>query len=139
MDAAVTVLSIAAFLLLVFLLVGGPMVVADWARRHREAVIARQIALTDALDGRLGAIVAPVVTKTFFGPWEVRIAMPFLRSAMLARMLSVVDDVFADGEAVPSSAFRIILTVAEDARRVVSSHPVHGPAERWAETPAGAA
>lgn len=139
MDAVVTVFSVAVFLLLVFLLIGGPMVAADWARKHREAVTARQIALTDALDGRLGAVVAPVVTKSLFGPWEVRIAMPFLRSTVLARILSVIDDVFAGGEAVPSSAYRIILTVAEDRRCAGSSRRVHGPAERWAQTPVGAA
>lgn len=138
MDAGVTILSTAAFLLLTFLLVGGPMIVADWARKRREMVTARQIALTDALDGQLGALVAPVVTKSFFGPWEVRIAMPFLRSAILARMLSVIDDVFADGEAVPWSAYRIVLTVADGVRRV-ESRGGHGPAERWVHTPAGAA
>ena len=139
MDAVVTVFSVAAFLLMVFLLIGGPMVVADWARKHRDAVTARQIALTDALDGRFGAVVAPVVTKSLFGPWEVRIAMPFLRSTVLARMLSVIDDVFVEGDAVPSSAYRIILTVAEDPRRVGASRQVHGPAGRWAQTPVGAA
>lgn len=138
MDTGVTILSTAAFLLLAFLLVGGPMIVADWARKRREMVTARQIALTDALDGQLGALVAPVVTKSFFGPWEVRIAMPFLRSAILARMLSVIDDVFADGEAVPWSAYRIVLTVADGARRV-ESRGVHGPVERWAHTPVSAA
>jgi hypothetical protein len=139
MDASVKIISAAAFLLLAFLLVGGPMVLADWTRKRRERVIARQIALTDALDGQLGALVAPVVTKSLFGPWDVRITMPFLRPAVLARMLSVIDDVFADGEAVPLSAYRIVLTVAENAQRVRSSRGARGQAGRWAHTPVGAA
>jgi len=47
--------------------------------------------------------------------------------------------VFAEGEAVPSSAYRIILTVAENPRHLGTSRRVHGPAERWAQTPVGAA
>ncbi len=139
MDISMTLISAAVFLLLAFLLVGGPMLLADWVRKRREMVTARQIALTDALDAHLGAVVAPVVVKSLLGPWEVRIAMPFLRSAVLARMLSVIDDVFADGEAMPSSSYRIVLTVAEDARRIRSTRGVRGPAGRWAHTPVGAA
>lgn len=138
MDASVTIISVAAFLLLAFLLVGGPMVLADWTRKRREMLTARQIALTDALDGQLGMLVAPVVAKSLFGPWEVRIAMPFLRSAVLTRMLSVIEDVFAEGEAMPSRAYRIVLTVADGARPA-ESRGVRGPAERWAHTPVGAA
>src|SRR5512144_515687 len=98
MEREAMVVSLVTFGLLMFTLIGGPMVLADWRRKRRETVIARQIALTDALDGRFGPIVAPVVMKPPFGPWEVRMAMPFLRSGVLARMLAVIDDVFADGE-----------------------------------------
>jgi len=124
-----------AFVVLVFVMIGGPVVLLDWARKRRKMVIARQIALTDALDGRFGAIVAPVVARPLFGSWEVQIAMPFLRSAVLAQMLSVIDDVFADGEAMPSSAYRITLTVAEDSRRARSKHGMGGPEEQWAHAP----
>jgi hypothetical protein len=139
MDAGVMVLGSVAFLLLAFTIVGGPMIVVDWTRKRQEAVIARQIALTDALDGRLGVIVAPVVTKSLFGPWDVRIAMPFLRSTVLARMLSVIDDVFADGKAVPPSAYRIILTVAQDVQHTKTERGLPGPAKKWIHTPVGAA
>ena len=135
MDAGVMITSTGAFVVLVFVMIGGPVVLLDWARKRREMVIARQIALTDALDGRFGAIVAPVVTRPFFRSWEVRIAMPFLRSAVLAPMLSVIDDVFADGEARPSSAYRITLTVAEDSRRAGSKRGMGGPEEQWAHAP----
>ena len=133
------VVSVVIFVLLMFTLIGGPMVLADWRRKRRETVIGRQIALTDALDERFGAIVAPAVMKPLFGPWEVRIAMPFLRSAVVARMLSVIDDVFADGEPMPSSPYRIIFTVAQNAHRSGSARGAHEPAERWAQTSVGAA
>ena len=133
------VVSLVTFGLMMFTLIGGPMVLSDWRRKRRETVIARQIALTDALDGRFGPIVAPVVMKPLFGPWEVRIAMPFLRSGVLARMLSVIDDVFADGEPMPSNPYRIIFTVAQNAHRSGAARGVHEPAERWAQTSVGAA
>jgi hypothetical protein len=135
MDAGVMITSTVAFVVLVFVMIGGPVVLLDWARKRRKMVIARQIALTDALDGRFGAIVAPVVARPLFGSWEVQIAMPFLRSAVLAQMLSVIDDVFADGEAMPPSAYRITLTVAEDSRRARSKHGMGGPEEQWAHAP----
>jgi hypothetical protein len=135
MEAGVTIASMVAFVVLVFMMVGGPMIAADWVRKRREMVTARQIALTDALDGRFGAIVAPLVTRPLFGSWEVRIATPFLRSAVLAQMLSVIDDVFADGEAMPSSAYRIALTVAQDSRHVRSKQGIGGPEEQWAQAP----
>lgn len=140
MDAGVIVISATLFVLLAFTLVGGPMVLTDWVRKRRQAVIARQIELTDALDGRLGAMVAPVVTKPLFRPWEVRIAVPLICSSVQARMISVIDDVFAGGEGVTPSAYRIILTVA-DGSRYAASEPGAGrpPDERWADTPMAAA
>lgn len=135
MDTGVMITSTGAFVALVFVTIGGPVVLLDWARKRREMMIACQIALTDALDGRFGAIMAPVVTRPLFGSWEVRIAMPFLRSAVLAQMLSVIDEVFAGGEVMPSNAYRITLTVAEDSRRAGSKHEMGGPEEQWAHAP----
>ncbi len=139
MDAVVTILSITAFLLLALTIIGGPMILVDWARKRQAGVVARQIALTDALDGRFGVIVAPMVTKSVFGPWEVRITVPFLRSTVLARMLAVVDDMFADGAAVPANPYRIILTVAQDAQGARSERGLSRRPENWAHTPARAA
>ena len=121
MHGVVLVLSGLAFLLVGFALIGGPMVLTDWVRKRREAVIARQIALTDALDGRFGAIVAPVVTRPLFSPWEVRIAVPVHRAAILARILTAVDDAFSGVEGPNPRSYRILLRVTPDVQRAAGS------------------
>lgn len=126
MGALVMMASSAVFFVLAFTLIGGPMVLADWSRKRRETVIARQIELTDALDRRFGAIVAPVVRRPLFGSWTIRIVVPCLRSAALCQMLSVIDDVFADGEAAPLRAYRIALIVAQESRCAGSEHGATG-------------
>ena len=121
MHVAVLALSGLAFLMVGFALIGGPMVLTDWVRKRRETVIARQIALTDALDGRFGTIVAPVVTRPLFSPWEVRFAVPLHRSAILARMLAAVDEAFSGVEGPNPNSYRILLSVPPDIQRAAGS------------------
>ncbi len=131
MHAGVMVVSGAAFVLLVFTLVGGPMLLMDWSRKRRQTAVARQIALTDALDGQLGAIVAPVVTKPLLGPWEIQIAVPFLRSTTVAGILSVVDDVFSDVAGVDSSFYRIVLSAKPGSLRETRAPRKARSTKRW--------
>lgn len=128
MDAVVTVVSGTVFVLLGFSLMGGPMLLTDWVRARRQDMIARQITLTDALDGRFGVLVVPVVTKPIFGPWEVRIAGPLQWSAIHGGMLAVIDEVFARADGTNPSSYRIVLSVTPDGRRAagaVSSVKLH--------------
>ena len=111
MNAGVMVISGAASVLLGSTLIGGPMVLADWMRTRRQAVIARQIALTDALDAQFGALLTPVVTKPLFGPCEVRIAVPPPGSPVLARIIAVTDAVFASVEGTRPMRYRMDLRV----------------------------
>ncbi len=64
-------------------------------RRHqrRQAEILRQIALTDALHARLGAMVAPVVRRRHRA-WQVAVAVPFERPAIGAAVLAAVQEMF---------------------------------------------
>ena len=64
-------------------------------RRHqrRQAEVLRQIALTDALHARLGAVVAPVV-RWRHRAWQVAVAVPFERPAIVAAVLATVQDMF---------------------------------------------
>jgi hypothetical protein len=71
-----------------------------WALEHRRArrhgEIARQIALTDALHARLGALVAPVVRRRQRG-WRVDVAVPFERPAVVTTVLTTADEVLGRG------------------------------------------
>jgi hypothetical protein len=125
-------------MLLGFTMVGGPMLLFDWFRNRRYRVVERQIALTDALDGRLGAIVAPVVTKPLFGPWEIQIALPRLRSAALACILSVVDEVFSGVQGWGGRAYRIVLSAKGDSLSGAGAVRGGRPATRWTGYPSAA-
>ena len=57
--------------------------------RAREARIARQVAVTDAIHGELGAVVAPVVTRGAGRGWRVAIAVPFESPAIVGRVVAI--------------------------------------------------
>ena len=126
-----------AFVLLGFVLVGGPMFLVDWLRKRRETIIERQIALTDALDEQLGTIVAAVVTHPLFGPWKIQIEvpLPWLRSATVAGILPLVDDVFSEVARIGSHSYRIILTAKAGSLPVTRLSRSPRPTKRWARDP----
>lgn len=66
---------------------------ADRRRARREAEIARQIVLTDAVHARLGGVVAPVVRRRG-GSWQVAVAVPFERPGVVTGVLAAVDEMF---------------------------------------------
>jgi len=138
-NATVMVFGGVTLVLFLFVLCGGPMFLVDWLRKRRQEEIARQIALTDAIDGQLGAAVAPVVTKPFFGPWEIRIAVPLHQSGKVARILSVVDEVFPGVEGARSRPYRLFLTARPDPPPGTRGSRRPGSATRWAGNPIGAA
>jgi hypothetical protein len=115
------------------------MYLVDWSRKRRQQEIARQIALTDALDGQLGAIVSPVVRKPIFGPWEIRIAVPLHRSATVARILSIVDEEFPDVQGAGSPPYRILLTARPGSLREICGPRMRRAAKGWAGSPIAAA
>jgi hypothetical protein len=139
MQASVMVISGAAFVLLLFVLIGGPMLLVDWFRERRRQEIARQIALTEAIDEQVGVIVAPVVRRPLFGLWEIQIAVPFHLSATLARILSVVDQVFSDVEGSGPHPYRVFLSAKPDSLRETPSPRVPQSVRRWADSPITAA
>jgi hypothetical protein len=65
---------------------------ADRRQQRVQAEIERQIALTDALHARLGALLAPVVRRRG-GVWQVSVALPVERPAVSA-VLAAADEVF---------------------------------------------
>jgi hypothetical protein len=74
-------------------LVIGLLAAVERRRRHRQAEIARQIALTDALHARLGALVAPVVRRRG-DRWQVSLAVPLEDGGVVAAVLTTIDEVF---------------------------------------------
>lgn len=74
------------------LVILGLLALAGWRDRRREAMIARQIRLTDAIAAQLGAIVAPVVTKPLGRPWRVDIQVPVGRPVTVSRIVGIAHD-----------------------------------------------
>ncbi|HEV8673128.1 MAG TPA: hypothetical protein VGX21_03715 [Methylomirabilota bacterium] len=91
--------------------------VATWRDRRRRAAIARQITLTDAIAGELGAVVAPVVTKPLWGPWQIRIAVPFTRPATVGSIIAIAHRVLAFAERMSPGDYHIVLTPQEEPAR----------------------
>jgi hypothetical protein len=69
------------------------LVLVERGQTRRRAEILQQIALTDALHARLGAAVAPVVRR-LHRRWQIAVAVPFERPAVVAGVLTTVDKMF---------------------------------------------
>jgi hypothetical protein len=90
---------------------------AERRARQQATAVARQIRLTDALAWELGSIVAPVVRKPLWGPWEIHIAVPFARPAAVGTIISVAHRVLAHAEQLSAGHYRIVLTPQEEPAR----------------------
>jgi hypothetical protein len=82
-----------------------------WAKRReqrRRDVQARQIALTESVHERLGAVAAPVVRRDR-RRWHVCMAVPFERPAVIEALLAIVRETLAprDGD---RRSLEIVLT-----------------------------
>jgi len=131
MDTVLTWLGVAVVSLYGLLLVGGPMVLLDRLRNRRHEAIRRQIALTEAIDSRLGAIVAPVVKKPLWGPWQIQIAVPLTRPATVGRILAVAHKVFSAADGKIAGRYRIVLTAKQEPNRKERETRRIQFAERW--------
>ncbi|TMQ26870.1 MAG: hypothetical protein E6K82_03190 [Candidatus Rokuibacteriota bacterium] len=69
------------------------LLLAERRQKRQLAEITRQIALTDALHARLGAVVAPVV-RLRDRVWQVSVAVPVDQPTVAAQVLSIVNEVF---------------------------------------------
>jgi hypothetical protein len=68
----------------------------DRRRSGRQAAVSRQIALTDALHARFGAVLAPIVRRR--GPrWQIAMAVPFERERVVVGALATVEEMFGRG------------------------------------------
>ena len=69
------------------------LTVAERRQRRVHSEVNRQIALTDALYARLGALLAPVVRHRR-GVWQVSMAVPAEDLGVVGSVLTTVDEVF---------------------------------------------
>jgi hypothetical protein len=74
-------------------LVAALLVGAERRQRRVQAEVSRQIALTDALHVRFGALLAPVVRRRG-GVWQVSVAVPAEDLGIVGSVLTTVDEVF---------------------------------------------
>ncbi len=65
--------------LIPFLAIWGLLRFAHAVERRRDARVARQIALTDAIHRELGAVAAPNVRRTWSGEWVVSMRLALAR------------------------------------------------------------
>jgi hypothetical protein len=101
--AGVGVALVPALVIAVLLLVSARL---EQARRRRTAL---QVAVTDALDGELGPVVAPVVQRQGWRAWELRIAVPFERQAIVGRVLAIAHRALAHVEGRAADRVRVVL------------------------------
>lgn len=135
MGTGTILLGMVVLSLVVFVLIGGPAIVTDWRRHRRAEATWRQIALTDAIDGRLGPIVSPVVTKPLWGPWQVQIAVPFTRPGLVGTILQVVEETLATSMDWPVDRYRIILTPQPDASLAAGAARTSSSTATWLADP----
>ena len=110
MTAAVAFLLTSWPILMTLSLLAG----AAWRDRRRQAMVARQVRLTDAIAGELGAIVAPVVAKPLRGPWRVEIRVPIDQPGAVGRIVAITHDMLTRAGA---TRYELVLTPGVGPRR----------------------
>ena len=131
MGSVQTLLGMAVVSLLAFLWIGAPILLTTWLRKRREEATRWQIALTDAIDGQFGMIVAQVVTQSLFGPLQVRLAVPFTRPFAAGRILAVAQQALSTVERVSPRPYQIVLTPELEPARPTGGHGGSHSPEGW--------
>lgn len=100
-------------MLLPFLAVAGLLRLSARARARREACVARQIALTDAIHRELGAAAAPEVGRTVAGEWTVSVRVPFHHEETVSAITRIIHDVFRRLDRQDPPRLRVVLRPQE--------------------------
>jgi hypothetical protein len=91
-----------------FLAVIALLRLADHLGARRQASVARQVALTEAIHRELGAAAAPTVRWLLRGGWLVSMAVPLDRPGTVAALLRITHRAFASADG--GEPVRIVLT-----------------------------
>ena len=111
---AIVILTMSSPILVVI----GLLALAAWRDHRREAMVARQVRLTDALADELGPVVAPLVVKPLGGPWRVEIRVPVGRPAIVSRIVAIAHETLTRSGA---ARYELVLTPQLASNRPVGS------------------
>src|SRR4029450_13097861 len=100
---AIVILTMSSPILVVI----GLLALAAWRDHRREAMVARQVRLTDALADELGPVVAPLVVKPLGGPWGGGIRGPVGRPAIVSRIVAIAHETLTRSGA---ARYELVLT-----------------------------
>lgn len=103
MTATTAILTMASPILVII----GLLSLAAWRDRRREAIVARQVRLTDAIADEMGPIVAPLVAKPLGGPWRVEIKVPVGRPNVVSRIVAIAHETLTR---VGAGRYELVLT-----------------------------
>jgi hypothetical protein len=106
-----------AIMLIPFLVVASLLRVSGRVRARREAAIARQIVLTDAIHRELGAAAAPVVRRSALGEWTVSVRVPLHREGTVGAVTRIIHDVFRRLDREDPPRLRVVLRPPESRPR----------------------
>jgi len=112
--------------ILPFLAVWGLLVLSRRVAVAREACVARQIALTDAIHRELGAVAAPEVRRSRSGTWIVSVRLPLEREALVGAIGRITHDLFRRLDRLDRPRLHMVL-MPQDARVRPRSTPVGSP------------
>ena len=112
------------------------MLLSTWRARTRLRAIARQIAVTDAIHGELGAVVSPVVRHRLWGRWQLMIPVPFDDLDTVTHVVRTAYGAFDAPERKNPGQFEIVLSpqerpVPRRERAVVAARSPRGESVSW--------
>jgi hypothetical protein len=104
---------VVAAALLPFAAVVGLLWLARVIREKRDADVARQIILTDAIHRELGAVAAPVVRRSWTRGWTVSVRLPLHREETVGIITRITHDLFRRLDRQDPPALRLVLIPQE--------------------------
>ena len=112
------------------------MLLSTWRARTRLLAVARQIAVTNAIHGELGAIVSPVVRHRLRGRWQLIIPVPFDDLDTVTHVVRTAYGAFDAPERTKPGRFEIVLSpqerpVPRRERTVVAARRPRGESVSW--------
>jgi len=100
------------------------LTVTNHVVRRRDACVARQIALTDAIHRELGAAAAPIVDRSWSGEWIVSVRVPLQREGLVGTITRITHDVFRRLDREDTPRLRVVLIPQEPRPvRAISAGP----------------